>query len=68
MSGLLPALEPPPTKERISVILVEPGKTEILDGAFVVAGATGALPDRLLTSFGAAWQEPTVSNAAGPGY
>ena len=41
MSGLLPALKPLPIKERISVVFVERGEIDMLDGAFVVVDATG---------------------------
>lgn len=40
-SGLLPPLKPLPIKERISVIFVERGEIDMLDGAFVVVDATG---------------------------
>jgi CRISPR-associated protein Cas1 len=40
-SGLLPALKPLPLKERISVVFVERGEIDMLDGAFVVVDATG---------------------------
>jgi CRISPR-associated protein Cas1 len=41
MSGLLPALKPLPIKERISVVFVERGEVDMLDGAFVVVDASG---------------------------
>lgn len=41
MSGLLPPLKPLPMKERISVVFVERGEVDMLDGAFVVVDATG---------------------------
>ena len=41
MSQLLPPLKPIPIKERISVIFVEKGEIDVLDGAFVVVDATG---------------------------
>ncbi len=41
MNGILPALKPLPIKERISVIFVERGEIDMLDGAFVVVDATG---------------------------
>ena len=40
-SGLLPPLKPIPIKERVSVIFVERGEIDVLDGAFVVIDATG---------------------------
>lgn len=41
MSALLPPLKPLPIKERMSVIFVERGEIDMLDGAFVVVDATG---------------------------
>ena len=41
MTGLLPPLKPLPIKERLSVIFVERGEIDMLDGAFVVVDATG---------------------------
>ena len=41
MTGLLPPLKPLPIKERISVVFVERGEIDMLDGAFVVVDATG---------------------------
>jgi CRISPR-associated protein Cas1 len=41
MSGLLPPLKPIPIKERMSVVFVERGEIDVLDGAFVVVDATG---------------------------
>ncbi len=41
MSGILPALKPLPIKERLSVIFVERGEVDMLDGAFVVVDAGG---------------------------
>lgn len=41
MSGLLPPLKPIPVKERISVVFVEYGEIDVLDGAFVVVDKTG---------------------------
>ena len=40
-SGLLPPLKPIPIKDRISVVFVERGEIDMLDGAFVVVDATG---------------------------
>lgn len=40
-SGLLPPLKPIPVKERMSVVFVERGEIDVLDGAFVVVDATG---------------------------
>lgn len=39
-SNLLPPLKPIPIKERMSVVFVERGEIDVLDGAFVV-DATG---------------------------
>lgn len=41
MNGLLPPLKPLPIKERISVVFVERGEVDMLDGAFVVVDAGG---------------------------
>lgn len=41
MSGILPALKPLPIKERVSVVFVERGEIDVLDGAFVVVDAGG---------------------------
>lgn len=41
MSHLLPALKPISIKERVSVIFIERGEVDVLDGAFVVVDATG---------------------------
>jgi CRISPR-associated protein Cas1 len=41
MSGLLPPLKPIPIKERMSVVFVERGEIDVLDGAFVVVDANG---------------------------
>ncbi|MBA3771304.1 MAG: type I-E CRISPR-associated endonuclease Cas1 [Ramlibacter sp.] len=40
-SGLLPPLKPIPIKERVSVIFIEKGEIDVLDGAFVVVDVTG---------------------------
>ena len=40
-AGLLHPLKPIPIKERISVVFVERGEIDVLDGAFVVVDATG---------------------------
>lgn len=39
--GLLPPLKPIPIKERVSVVFVERGEIDVLDGAFVVVDVTG---------------------------
>ena len=41
MSGIFPALKPLPIKERVSVVFVERGEIDVLDGAFVVVDAGG---------------------------
>jgi CRISPR-associated protein Cas1 len=41
MPGLLPPLKPLPMKERISVLFIERGEIDVIDGAFVVVDATG---------------------------
>lgn len=39
--GLLPPLKPIPIKDRLSVIFIERGEIDVLDGAFVVVDVTG---------------------------
>ncbi len=41
MADLLPPLRPIPIKERLSVLYIERGQLDVLDGAFVVVDATG---------------------------
>lgn len=41
MSNLLPPLKPIPIRERVSVIFIERGEIDVLDGAFVVVDVTG---------------------------
>lgn len=41
MVQLLPSLRPIPIKERVSVIFIERGEIDVLDGAFVVVDVTG---------------------------
>ena len=41
MIGMLPVLKPLPIKERISVVFIERGEIDMLDGAFVVVDASG---------------------------
>jgi CRISPR-associated protein Cas1 len=41
MSDLLPPLRPIPVKERLSVLYVEKGNLDVLDGAFVVVDKSG---------------------------
>jgi len=41
VTGLLPPLKPLPIKERMSVVFIERGEIDVLDGAFVVVDATG---------------------------
>lgn len=41
MSDLLPPLKPIPIKERLSVLFIEKGHLDVLDGAFVVVDKTG---------------------------
>lgn len=41
MTGLLPPLKPIPVKDRLSVVFVEKGEIDVLDGAFVLVDATG---------------------------
>lgn len=41
MSGLLPPLKPIPIKDRLSVVFIEYGEIDVLDGAFVVVDTKG---------------------------
>lgn len=41
MANLLPPLKPIPIKERLSILYVERGNLDVLDGAFVVVDKTG---------------------------
>lgn len=41
MADLLPALKPIPIKERLSILFIEKGHLDVLDGAFVVVDKTG---------------------------
>ena len=41
MSDLLPPLKPIPIKERLSILFVEKGQLDVLDGAFVVVDKNG---------------------------
>ncbi len=40
-SGLLPSLKPIPIKDRLSVVFIEHGEIDVLDGAFVVVDKSG---------------------------
>lgn len=40
-SGLLPPLKPIPIKDRLSVVFIEHGEIDVLDGAFVVVDKSG---------------------------
>jgi CRISPR-associated protein Cas1 len=51
MSELLPPLRPLPIKERLSILYIEYGHLDVLDGAFVVVDKTGVrTPFRLAVS------------------
>lgn len=41
MADLLPPLKPIPLKQRVSILFVEKGQLDVLDGAFVVVDKTG---------------------------
>jgi CRISP-associated protein Cas1 len=41
MADILPALKPIPIKERLSVLYIEYGQLDVLDGAFVVVDKNG---------------------------
>ncbi|MEW6380592.1 MAG: subtype I-E CRISPR-associated endonuclease Cas1, partial [bacterium] len=38
---MLPPVKPIPTKDRISILFVEKGNLDVLDGAFVLVDKTG---------------------------
>jgi CRISP-associated protein Cas1 len=44
---ILPPLKPLPIKDRISVVYVERGNLDVIDGAFVVVDATGVRTHRI---------------------
>jgi len=48
-SGLLPPLKPIPIKERLSVVFVEKGEIDVVDGAFVVVDSQGLRVRPVLT-------------------
>jgi CRISPR-associated protein Cas1 len=41
MAQILPPLKPIPIKDRLSVLYVEKGHLDVLDGAFVIVDKTG---------------------------
>ena len=41
MADLLPPLKPIPIKDRLSILYIEYGHLDVLDGAFVVVDKTG---------------------------
>lgn len=49
MAELLPPLKPIPIKERLSVVFVEKGEIDVIDGAFVVVDAQGLRVRPVLT-------------------
>ena len=48
-SGLLPPLKPIPIKERLSIVFVEKGEIDVVDGAFVVVDLQGTRVRPVLT-------------------
>jgi len=48
-TGLLPPLKPIPIKERLSVVFVEKGEIDVVDGAFVVVDSQGLRVRAVLT-------------------
>ena len=48
-SGLLPPLKPIPIKERVSVVFIEKGEIDVVDGAFVVVDQQGLRVRPVLT-------------------
>ena len=68
-AGALPGLPPPrpiPLKERSSIVFVERGRIDVLDGAFVVVDATGVRTHLPVGGFACVMLEPgtRVSHAA----
>lgn len=63
---MLPPLKPIPIKERVSIIFVEYGQIDVLDGAFVVVDATGVRTHIPVGSVACIMLEPgtRVSHAA----
>lgn len=41
---ILPPLKPIPIKDRVSVLFLERGQLDVLDGAFVLVDKNGVLP------------------------
>ena len=41
MNNLLPDLQPIPIKDRISIVFIEKGQIDVIDGAFVIVDTTG---------------------------
>lgn len=69
VSSALPGLPPPrpiPLKERSSIVFVEKGRIDVLDGAFVVVDATGVRTHLPVGGFACIMLEPgtRVSHAA----
>jgi CRISP-associated protein Cas1 len=48
-SGVLPPLKPIPIKERLSIIFIERGEIDVVDGAFVVVDSQGSRVRPVLT-------------------
>ena len=49
MAGLLPPLKPLPIKERLSIVFIEKGEIDVVDGAFVVVDLQGSRVRPVLT-------------------
>jgi CRISP-associated protein Cas1 len=49
MTNLLPPLKPIPIKERVSIVFVEKGEIDVIDGAFVVVDSQGMRVRPVLT-------------------
>lgn len=58
MTDLLPPLKPIAIKERISLIFIEYGEIDVLDGAFVVIDKTGACTHMSVGSIACIMLEP----------
>lgn len=66
MEPILPPLKPIPMKDRVSVLFVEYGQLDVLDGAFVMIDKTGVRTHIPIGSIGCLMLEPgtRVSHAA----
>ncbi|MDD2767579.1 MAG: hypothetical protein PHT19_02515 [Methylococcus sp.] len=65
MSALLPPLKPIAMKERVSLIFVERGEIDVLDGAFVVVDKTGVRTHFPVGSMPACCSNPVPASPTG---